>query len=145
MNPEDNEISLLDMLIVVAENLKLLILGPIVVGALAWAFAYSLPQNYTSEAILAIPVATATATATATAQAAAVMVSPIVLAPIIESLHLLDGNSLQVARVTLAKQVKAAVGKDGLLRLDVTAQSPDQAQTIANAVIDTWLKSTMPG
>jgi len=37
------------------------------------------------------------------------------------------------------------VGKDGLLRLDVTAHSPAQAQTIANAVIDTWLKSTVPG
>lgn len=138
MNPDGDEVSLLDMLLVVAENLRLLVLGPLVVGALAWAFAYFLPQNYTSEAMLAFPIATAN-------QAAAVMVSPLVLDPIIESLHLLDGHPMQVARLALAKQLKTTVGKDGFLRLEVTAQSPYQAQTIANAVIDTWLKTTMPG
>ena len=140
MNAEESEISVLDLLLVVAENLKLLIFGPILVGLLALAGAYLVPQSYTSQAILALPPATATAT-----QAAAIMVSPLVLDPIIESLNLSEGRSTQVARVGLANQIKAAVGKDGLLRLDVTAHSPAQAQTIANAVIDSWLKSTVPG
>ena len=144
MNAEESEISVLDLLLVVAENLKLLIFGPILVGLLALAGAYLVPQSYTSQAILTFPTATATATATAT-QAAAIMVSPLVLDPIIKSLNLSEGRSTQVARVGLANQIKAAVGKDGLLRLDVTAHSPAQAQTIANAVIDTWLKSTVPG
>ena len=147
MNAEESEVSVLDLLLVVAENLKLLIFGPILVGLLALAGAYLVPQSYTSQAILALPTATATATATAAATqaAAAMMVSPLVLDSIIESLNLSEGRSMQVARVGLANQIKAAVGKDGLLRLDVTAHSPAQAQTIANAVIDTWLKSTVPG
>jgi hypothetical protein len=49
-----------------------------------------------------------------------------------------------VARKTLANEIKATVGKDGLLRLDVSAPSAIQAQAIANAVIDNWLISTVP-
>jgi hypothetical protein len=138
MNAEESEVSVLDLLLVVAENLRLLVLGPILVGLLALAGAYLVPQSYISQAILALPTAPAT-------QAAAMMVSPLVLDPIIESFNLSEGRSKELTRSGLASQIKAAVGKDGLLRLDVTAHSPAQAQAIANAVIDNWLKSTVPG
>ena len=72
------------------------------------------------------------------------MVSPLVLDPSIKSLNLLEGLTIQVTRTGLANQIKASVGKDGLLRLDVTANTPLEAQTLANAVIDSWLKSTAP-
>jgi hypothetical protein len=138
---EENEVSLLDLLVVIAENLKLLILGPLVAGLLALGIAFAVPQSYVSQAILTLPTPTPTPTPT---QAAAMMVSPLVLDPVIESLNLSGGHPIQVARTALAQQVKAAVGKDGLLRLDVTANTPLEAQAIANAVIDTWLKSTVP-
>ena len=48
---EENETSLLDLLVVVAENLKLLILGPFAVGLLALGIAFTLPQSYVSQAI----------------------------------------------------------------------------------------------
>lgn len=73
------------------------------------------------------------------------MVSPLVLDPLIESLKLSEGRPIEVARKKLGDQIKATVGKDGLLRLDVTATTPAQAQALANAVIDSWLKSTLPG
>lgn len=143
---DENEVSLLDLLLVVAENLKLLILGPIVVGLLALAIGYAVPQSFASQAILALPTPTPTQAPTPTpVQAAAMMVSPVVLDPVIGSLRLSAGRPIEVARTELAKQIKAVVGKDGLLRLDVTANSPLGAQTLANAVIDTWLKSTVPG
>lgn len=142
IDTEENEISLLDLLVTVAENLKLLILGPLVVGLLALAIGYALPQSFTSQAILALPTANSPQTPT---QAAAMMVSPLVLDPVIRSLNLSAGNPIEGARTKLANQIKAAVGKDGLLRLDATANTPLEAQAIANAVIDTWLKSTGPG
>jgi hypothetical protein len=37
------------------------------------------------------------------------------------------------------------MGKDSLLRLDVTAGKPEEAQKIANLVIDSYLKTTRPG
>lgn len=36
-------------------------------------------------------------------------------------------------------------GRQGLLRLEVTAHKPSNAQGIANAVIGSWLKSSVPG
>jgi hypothetical protein len=36
------------------------------------------------------------------------------------------------------------VGKDGLLRLELSGPSPAQAQAMANAVIDAWIKTTKP-
>ena len=131
---EENEISLLDLLIVVAENLKLLILGSFAAGLLALGIAFILPQSYVSQAILSLPTPTPTP-----AQAATMMVSPIVLDRVVEFL-----KPIQVARKTLANEIKVTVGKDGLLRLDVSAPSAIQAQAIANAVIDSWLISTVP-
>lgn len=54
MHAEENEISLLDLLVIVAENLKLLILGPVVVGLLALGIGYALPQSFTSRASLSL-------------------------------------------------------------------------------------------
>jgi hypothetical protein len=138
MEPElqEEEISLLDLLIIAAGEIKLLILGPLAIGLLALGVGYNSPQSFTSQAILAMPTP---------AQAATMLVSPIVLDPVIESLKLSKGQSTQLARVGVANQIKATVGKDGLLRLDVTANTALEAQVLANAVIDSWLKSTIPG
>lgn len=138
MNVNEAEISLLDLLIVVAENLKLLIFGPIVAGLLALGYAFTLPPSFTSQAILAFP------TLQQAQQAVALMTSPLVLDPVAESLDLAAGRSKQVARAGLISQVKVDVGKDGLLRLDVTADTPAQAQVISNAIIENWLKTTVP-
>lgn len=139
--PKESEVGLLDMLVVVAENLKLLILGPVAAGLLALGICYLVPQSYTSEAIIALP----NASNAVTSQAAALMTSALVLDPVIASLNLSDGHPIQVARKKLVSQIKAVVGKDGLLRLDVTANTPAEAQNIGNAVISAWLKSTIPG
>lgn len=149
---DESESGSLDALVVIAENLKLLVFGPIAAGLLALGICYVVPQSYTSESIIALPnvvssngAVNTAVTATATAQAAAVMTSPIVLDPVITSLNLAEGRSIQVARKRLVGQIKAAVGKDGLLRLDTTANSPKEAQNIANAVLSAWLDSAMPG
>lgn len=135
---EQAEISLLEFLLVIAENIKLLVLGPVVAGLLALAIALALPQKFVSQAILAFP----SSANTNAAQAAVMMVSPLVLDPVLVAHDLTKGRSIQVARTELADQVKAAVGKDGLLRLDVTANSAQEAHALANDIIDSWLKST---
>lgn len=103
-----------------------------------------LPQSFTSQAILSLATPTA-AVITQTAQAAALMVSPVVLDSVIELLKLYTGQPLQFARAALAGQIKTASGKDGLLRLEVTAHKPSNARGIANTVIGSWLKSSVPG
>ena len=136
---EEDEVSLLDMLVVVADNLKVLLLGPLAIGLLALAISYALPHSFLSTAILSPPASPQTP-----AQVIAVMGSPLVLDRVVESLKFAEGHSLHVARAGLARQIVTTVGKDGLVRLDVTANTPVAAQTIANAVIDSWLTTTVP-
>jgi uncharacterized protein involved in exopolysaccharide biosynthesis len=139
MESRANQASLLDLLVVLAENAKLLLLGPLLAGLLALGVSFALPQQFVSEAILAVP-----ATPQPPAQAASLMRSPLVLDPVIAAFDLAKSRSVNQARQALAEDVKSSVGKDGLLRLNVTGSSPAQAQAIANAVIDAWLKTTKP-
>ena len=135
------EMGLLDLLVTMAENLKLLVFGPVAAGLLALGICYVVPQTFASESIVALP----NATSIETAQAAAVMTSPIVLDSVIKLLNLAEGRTTQIARKKLVNQVKATLGKDGLLRLDTTANTPADAQNIANAVLSAWLVITVPG
>lgn len=136
MSEKENEIGLLDLLIIVSENIRLLMLASLGAGLIAWGITSAMPQSYVSRAILVLP-----ASAQALEGVATAMVSPLVLDPLIDSSKLSDGDSIEVARQKLAGQIKPSIGKDGLLRLDVTAATPVQAQLLANAVIDGWLKS----
>jgi len=147
MESDEFDVSLLDLLLVVAENIKLLVLGPLVIGLMALAIAFAMPQSFVSQAILALPVDKATAidTVVTPTQAAAMMVSPLVLDPIIENFKLGEGKPIQSARDAFVGRVKAVVGKDGLLRLDVIDHSAAHAQLLANAVVDGWLRRTVPG
>lgn len=151
----ESNVTLLDLMLLVALNLRLLMVGPLAIGLVALGIAYVVPQKYASEGIIALPTFTVTTAGNvnatpaeigfATSQAAAVMVSPLVLDSVIQSLDLAEGRAMHLARRSLAERVKATVGRDGLLRLETIAGSPQSAQTLANGIIDTWLKSTIPG
>lgn len=73
--PEDDEISLLDLLQTIVDNLRLLVIGPIVAGLLALAAVSFWPKTYESTAILK-----------AEAITASIMLSAAVLDPIASSL-----------------------------------------------------------
>lgn len=143
MNTEDGRSNILDLLLALVENAKLLILGPVVAGLATLAVTFLLPQKFVSEAILALPAPTSNGGQSA-AQVASLMRSPLVLDPVIAAFDLAKGKSSNIARRDFAENIKVIVGKDGLLRLELTGPSPDQAQTLANAVIDAWLKTTKP-
>lgn len=143
MNTEDGRSNMLDLLLALVENAKLLILGPVVAGLATLAVTFLLPQEFVSEAILALPTPTSSGGQSA-AQVASLMRSPLVLDPVIAAFDLAKGKSSNIARREFAENIKAMVGKDGLLRLELTGPSPAQAQTLANAVIDSWLKTTKP-
>jgi uncharacterized protein involved in exopolysaccharide biosynthesis len=52
---DEDEISLLDLVLTVAENLKLLIFGPLCAGLIALAIAFTQPNIYTSKATILPP------------------------------------------------------------------------------------------
>jgi uncharacterized protein involved in exopolysaccharide biosynthesis len=144
MKIEKEPAGLIDLLIVLAENIKLLVMGPVLAGLVALGVGFAMEQSFTSEAILSVPQSTAVASTPTSAQAVTMMTSPLVLDPVIRSLNLTQGRSPEAARKELASQIKATVGRDGLVRLNATAKSPQEAQKLSNAVIDAWLKTTLP-
>jgi uncharacterized protein involved in exopolysaccharide biosynthesis len=132
--PEDDEISLLDLLQTIVDNLRLLVIGPIVAGLLALAGASLWPKTYESTAILkAEPVA------------ASIMLSAAVLDPIASSLGYTPQMPAEDARVKLKAQVKASVNsKDKLLTLSAQANSPQAAQALAQAVLQLTYTQSQP-
>jgi hypothetical protein len=143
---------LLDLLVLIAQDLRLLIGLPIAVGVVAYAATFLIPHGYVSHAILALPadlsvangLTPAVPTSQTPVQAAALMVSPVVLDPVIDSLGFANDRPVPVVRMSLAEDVDAKVGTDGFLHLSVTRKDPAESLAISNAIIDGWLKTTVP-
>lgn len=132
----DKDASLLDVLLTLAENLKLLIIGPLVVGLCALGVSFMLPQTYQSVAVLQAEQATAS-----------LMTTAAVLDPVAAGLGMDKEYGIEGARRTLRENIRAAVGRnDKLLTLTVSAPTPQQAQATANAVLEkTYLQSRPKG
>ena len=128
------EFSLLDLLVTLAENLKLLIIGPLLVGLCALAIGFAWPKTFESVAVLQAEQFPASLMTTAT-----------VLDPVIASLGLTKDETVEQARSQLRGQIKAVVGRtDKLLTLTVSAGSAVQAQAIANALLQQAYKESRP-
>ena len=131
---QQEEIDLLDILVTLAENIKLLILGPLLVGICALGIAYIVPQTFESIAVLKAEQATAS-----------LMTSAAVLNPVAAELGLTQEDSPEEARRRLREQIKVAVGRnDKLLTLTVSAPTPHQAQIVADAVLRQTYQQSRP-
>ncbi|MEP6588484.1 MAG: Wzz/FepE/Etk N-terminal domain-containing protein [Polaromonas sp.] len=128
------EFGFLDLLVTLAENLKLLIIGSLLVGLCALGISFVLPPTYQSVAVLQAEQATAS-----------LMVTAAVLDPVVASLGLAKDDTLDEARTKLREQIKTAVGRnDKLLTLTVSDRAAQQAQAIANAVLRQTYQESRP-
>jgi capsular polysaccharide biosynthesis protein len=130
--PEES--SLLDLVVTLLENIKLLIIGPLLVGLCALAIGFVWPKTYESVAVLQ-----------ADQFPASLMTTAAVLDPVISSLELTKDATIDEARTQLRDQIKAVVGRtDKLLTLTVSARTAAQAQAIANALLQQAFKESRP-
>ena len=131
MTPHDldnDEISLLDLALTVAENLRLLIIGPIAAGLIALGVSSLLPKTFESVAILNV--------IDQPEKVASLATSATVLDPVAEQLGLTKLATKDAARAELRGRVSMAVGrKDGLLTLTTKGESGEEAQALANVVL----------
>jgi capsular polysaccharide biosynthesis protein len=129
---EEDEISLLDILVTLAESWKLLVFGPLIAGVLAGALSFLWPKTFESVAILRL-----------TEEDVALLHAAPVLDSLIEQFGLLakvDGI-LDDARQDLKKKIVFAVDKKTkLASITTKAEAPDQAQAMGNAAIAALLK-----
>jgi LPS O-antigen subunit length determinant protein (WzzB/FepE family) len=132
--PVVNEISLLDLLQTIVENLRLLVIGPIVAGLFALAAASLWPKTYESTVILKAEPITAS-----------IMLSASVLDPIASSLGYTPQMPLDDARLKLKEQINVTVNnKDKLLTLTAEADTAQAAQALAQAVLQQTYTQSQP-
>ena len=132
--PEDDDISLLNLLQTIVENLRLLVIGPIVAGLLALAGASFWPKTFESTAILKAEPVTVS-----------IMQSASALDPIASSLGYTPQMPVEDARAKVKGQIKANFNaKDKLLTLTAQANSPQAAQALAQAVLQQTYTQSQP-
>jgi tyrosine-protein kinase Etk/Wzc len=158
MSADDDEISLLDLLQVVADNLRLLVLGPLVAGLLALAYSFTITPTFTATTKFMPPqqqqssaasllaglgalggLASAASIKNPADQYVAFLKSRSVQDAIVDRFKLLDRYDRtfrEDARNALGGSVQIASGKDGLITIDASDQDPAFAAQLANAHIE---------
>lgn len=156
---QDDEVSLLDLLQVVVDNLRLLVLGPLAVGVLALGISFLVTPTFTAKTVFLPPQQQQSAAASMLASlgslgglagAAAGLKSPAdqylaylksvtLQNEIVDRFKLMERYKAKFkedARKTLTANVRASSGKDGLIVLDADDEDPQFAADLANAHVE---------
>jgi tyrosine-protein kinase Etk/Wzc len=156
---EDDEISLLDLLQVVVDNLRLLVLGPLMAGLLALGITFAIPPTFTATTKFMPPqqqqssaaamlsslgalgglAGAASGLKNPTDQYVAFLKSRTVQDALIERFKLTERYEAKFkedARTALGTNVQIASGKDGLITIDVSDKDPQFAAQLANAYVE---------
>jgi uncharacterized protein involved in exopolysaccharide biosynthesis len=141
----DDEISLLDILVVLAENFWLLVLAPLAIGAITFGIVSFLPKTYESVAILR-PKATLDAQGNSIGETPAVMAarlgSPEVQLAAVDTQPWI--RKQQLDRVQIADFLERSIGvrvdrQTDIITLSAKAPSPSEAQSLNQAILETLL------
>jgi uncharacterized protein involved in exopolysaccharide biosynthesis len=156
---DDDEISLLDLLQVVVDNLRLLVLGPLVCGLAALGYSFTIPPTYTAKTQFLPPqqqqssaasmlaslgalgglAGAATGLKSPADQYIAFMKSVSVQDALIERFKLVEKYEAKLkidARMALTGSARIASGKDGLISVEVDDKDPKFAADLANAHVE---------
>jgi tyrosine-protein kinase Etk/Wzc len=156
---DDDEISLLDLLQVIVDNLRLLVLGPLVCGLAALGYSFTIPPTYTAKTQFLPPqqqqssaasmlaslgalgglAGAATGLKSPADQYVAFMKSVSVQDALIERFKLVEKYEAKLktdARMSLTGNVRIASGKDGLISVEVDDKDPKFAADLANAHVE---------
>jgi len=131
----DDDISLLDLLATITEHLRLLVIGPLVVGLLALGISFVVTPTYESRSVLRLGEGTT-----------ALLASDDLLAPLLPLAPWIDTNAPRVAQLqALRDHVKPTFNKkDGTLTLTVSGPTAAQAHKLHLATIDELRKQLLP-
>ena len=130
---DDQDIDILDLFVVIADNFKLLIFVSVVVGLLTLAIAYVLPKTYESVSVLSADQVNQFNSAAITG-----LVSSADLLAIVSLKTGLGANfSKEEALRQLREMIKVSVGKqDKLVTLTTQGKTPESARQINQVVLE---------
>ena len=141
-NPQDEELDLLDLLVTLAENWKLLIFGPLIAGIVAFGIGFVIPKTFESSSAVQVERPGSSFSAP---MAASLAMSADVLHQIAPVAGLDDGLTAEEIYKKLSKRIKVSVGKqDKLLNIETQAKSPEAAQKLNQALLDTLFPFSKP-
>ena len=155
----EDEISLLDLLQTIVDNLRLLVLGPLAAGLAALGISFAIAPTYTAKTQFLPPQQQQSAAASMLAslgslgglagaaaglknpadQYVAYLKSNAVEDALIERFKLMDRFEAKLrtdARTALEGKVRIAGGKDGLISVEFDDKDPKFAADVANAYVD---------
>ena len=159
ISDEGDEISLLDLLQVVVDNLRLLVLAPLAAGMLALGITFAIAPTYTATTKFMPPQQQQSAAASMLAglgalgglagaasglknpadQYVAFLQSRSVQGALIDRFKLTERYETKFqeeARKILSTNVQTASGKDGLITIDASDKDPQFAAQLANAHVE---------
>jgi uncharacterized protein involved in exopolysaccharide biosynthesis len=154
-----DEISLLDLLQVIVDNLRLVLLGPLLCGLVALGYSFTIPPTYTAKTQFLPPQLQQSSAASMLASLGALgglagaatglkspadqyisfMKSVRVQDALIERFKLIEKYEAKLktaARANLMGSVRIASGKDGLISVEVDDKDPKFAADLANALVE---------
>ena len=155
----DDEISLLDLLQVLADNLRLLVLGPLAVGLLALGITFAIAPTFTATTRFMPPQQQQSSAAAMLSslgalgglagaasglknpadQFVAFLKSRTVQDALVDRFDLVnryDSKFKEDARKELGENASIASGKDGLITIDASDKDPQFAAQLANAHVE---------
>lgn len=142
VNKPDEELDLLDLLVTLAENWKLLLFTPIAAGLVALGISFALSKTYQSESSVQVE---RTGSSFSAPVAASLAMSADVLHTIAPVAGLDDGLTSEEIYKKLSKRIQVSVGKqDKLLNVVTEAKSPEAAQKLNQALLDTLFPFSKP-
>lgn len=153
--PEDDEISLLDLLQTITENLRLLVLGPLAAGLVALGISFLITPTFTASTQFLPPqqqqsaaaamlqslgglAGAATGLKNPNDQYVAFLKSRSIEDALIDRFKLMERYEAELkhdARLTLEGVSKISSGKDGLITIEVDDKDPAFAADLANAYV----------
>jgi len=157
--PDDDEISLLDLLQVVVDNLRLLVLVPLGTGLLALGITFVIPPTFTATTVFMPPqqqqssaammlqslgalgglAGAATGLKNPNDQFVGILKSDSVANALIDRFKLMERYKSEFkvdARNTLDTKSNITSGKDGLITIEVDDKDPAFAAQLTNAYVD---------
>jgi hypothetical protein len=145
LSPRRASLKFFDLLVLALRHWPVLLLVPLIVGAATYGASHLLPRTYLSSAIVALPNTRPERLPKQTPlQAASMLVSPLVLDPVVRQLGLYPELDRDRARAQLFSRVRATVGKESLVRLEVEGATPEEARRAAEAILEAWLLTLLP-
>ncbi len=155
-----DEMSLLDVLVIVSENARLLVFGPILAGVVALGYAFMISPTFTATTRILPPQQQGTAAMLASQLGGiagiaiknpadtyvALIKSRTVADGLIDRFDLLrvyGGKLRQDARDSLASHTTVTTGKDGLITIEVEDKDPKRVADLANGYVKELYKLTV--